>query len=76
MIGKGFKGSVVGGIVPGGHAAAIDSSTGRASPSGDVTAIDTLASVAKTLGLGIGLTEAQLNDQITAGTPIRSALAS
>jgi len=75
MIGKGFKGSVVGGIVPGGHAADIDSSTGLASESGDLAATDTLASVAKTLGLGIGLTDAQLNDQITSGVAIHSVIA-
>ena len=40
-----------------------------------ICASASLASVAKTLGAGIGLTDAQLNDQITAGTAIRSALA-
>lgn len=76
MIGKGFKGSVIGGIVPGGHAADIESSTGRAAPGGDVPTSESLASVAKTLGLGIGLTDAQLDDQITSGKAIRSAIAS
>lgn len=76
MIGKGFKGSVIGGIVPGGHAADIDPATGRAAAGGALPATDTLASVAKTLGLGIGITEEQLSDQITSGTAIRSALAS
>src|SRR3954467_8337609 len=74
MIGKGFKGSVVGGIVPGGHAADIDSATGLASDGGDLAATDTLASVAKTLGVGIGLTDAQLDDQITSGVPIKSVI--
>lgn len=74
MIGKGFKGGVVGGIVPGGHAADIDKATGAASMSGDVPAADSLASVAKTLGRGIGLTDAQLDDQITAGSAINSVL--
>ena len=32
MIGKGFKGGVVGGIVPGGHAADIDAASGRGAP--------------------------------------------
>ena len=76
MIGKGFKGSVVGGIVPGGHASDIDSSTGRAAMGGDVPVSESLASVAKTLGAGIGLTSAQLDDQITSGRAIRSAIAS
>ncbi len=75
MIGKGFKGGVVGGIVPGGHAATIDSATGQALESGDVPPITSLASVAKTLGRGIGLTDAQLSDQITSGLAIPSVLA-
>jgi hypothetical protein len=75
MIGKGFKGSVVGGIVPGGHAADIDPKTGAAAEGGDVPASQSLASVAKTLGAGLGLTDAQLNDQITSGTTLRSVLA-
>src|SRR5689334_19599102 len=75
MIGKGFKGGVVGGIVPGGHAADIDTATGAASPSGDLSAANSLASVAKTLGIGIGLTDEQVDDQITSGTAIRSVIA-
>lgn len=75
MIGKGFKGSVVGGIVPGGHAADIDAATGQAMEGGDLAATDSLASVAKTLGLGLGLTDAQLDDQITSGVAIKSAIA-
>jgi hypothetical protein len=75
MIGKGFKGGVVGGILPGGHAADVDAATGQASESGDLSAADSLASVAKTLGMGIGLTDAQVNDQITSGVAVRSVLA-
>ena len=74
MIGKGFKGSVVGGIVPGGHAADIDPKTGAAADGGALAASDSLASLAKTLGAGIGLTDAQLDDQITSGTKVSSAL--
>jgi hypothetical protein len=74
MIGKGFKGSVVGGIVPGGHAADIDPSTGAAANGGELAASQSLASVAKTLGAGLGLTDPQLNDQITSGTTVRSVL--
>jgi hypothetical protein len=75
MIGKPFKGMVVGGIVPGGHAADIDSATGLASATGDLAASDSLASVAKTLGVGLGLTDAQVNDQITSGVALHSVLA-
>lgn len=75
LIGKGFKGSVVGGIVPGGHAADIDSATGQAMEGGDLLAADSLASVAKTLGRGLGLTDAQLDDQITSGVALKSVIA-
>jgi Protein of unknown function (DUF1501) len=75
MIGKGFKGGVVGGIVPGGHAADIDSASGQAMEGGDLAATDSLAAVAKTLGRGLGLTDAQLNDQITSGVPVSSVIA-
>ena len=46
MIGKGFKGGVVGGIVPGGHAADIDPATGQATEGGELAATDSLAAVA------------------------------
>jgi Protein of unknown function (DUF1501) len=75
MIGKGFKGGVIGGIVPGGHAADIDSATGEARDGGDLAAGDSLASVAKTLGRGLGLTDAQLDDQITSGVALKSVIA-
>ena len=75
MIGKGFKGGVVGGILPGGHAADIDTATGNAADGGDLGAGDSLASVAKTLGVGLGLTDAQVDDQITSGRAIHSVIA-
>ncbi len=74
LIGKPFKGAVVGGLVPGGHAADIDPKTGAAADGGDLAASDSLASLAKTLGAGIGLTDAQLDDQITTGTKVGSVL--
>jgi len=76
MIGKGFKGGVVGGLVPGGHAADIDTASGNAVDGGDLGAADSLASVGKTLGVGLGLTDAQVSDQITSGRAIHSVLAS
>jgi hypothetical protein len=75
MIGKGFKGGVVGGIVPGGRAADIDPSTGEAREGGELLAADSLASVAKTLGRGLGLTGEQLDDQITSGITVPSVIA-
>jgi hypothetical protein len=76
MIGKGFRGGVVGGIVPGGHAADIDPTTGAAAEGGELGAGDSLASVAKTLGVGLGLTDAQVDDQITSGRAIHGVIAS
>ncbi|HYQ15904.1 MAG TPA: DUF1501 domain-containing protein [Polyangiaceae bacterium] len=75
MIGKGFKGGVVGGIVPGGHAADIDPASGQAVEGGDLAAGDSLAAVAKTLGRGLGMTDAQLDDQITSGVAVQSVIA-
>ncbi len=75
MIGKPFKGGVVGGIVPGGHASDIDSASGLAMDGGDVPVANSLASLAKTLGVGVGLTQAQVDDQITSGSTIRSVIA-
>jgi hypothetical protein len=76
IIGKGFKGGVVGGLLPGGHAADIDPASGLAAEGGELGAGDSLASVAKTLGVGLGLTGAQVDDQMTAGRTIPSVLAS
>ena len=56
-------------------AADIDSASGNAAEGGDVGAGDSLASVAKTLGVGLGLTSAQVDDQMTAGRTIQSVLA-
>lgn len=75
MIGKNFKAGVVGGILPGGHAADVESATGLAVDGGDLPASSSLASVAKTLGAGIGLTDAQLDDQITSGIAVRHVIA-
>lgn len=75
MIGKGFKGGVVGGIVPGGHAADIDPVTGQAAEGGELASTDSLAAVAKTLGRGLGLSDAQLDDQITSGVAVKAVIA-
>ena len=72
MIGKGFREGIRGSS--GGRAADIDPATGAASANGDLAAANSLASVAKTLGIGIGLTDEQVNDQITSGTAVRSVI--
>jgi len=75
MIGSNLKGGVIGGLVPGGHSADLDSVTGAAMVGGDVLAADGLPSVAKTLGVALGLTQAQVDDQITGGKVVKAALA-
>jgi hypothetical protein len=75
MIGKGFKGSVIGGLRPGGHSSDLDSTTGLASPGADVPAADGLAAVAKTLAAGMGIHHATVDEQITAGKAVKAALA-
>ncbi len=75
MIGKGIRPGVIGGLMPGGVCADLDSKTGLAGPSGDIAAADTLPSVAKTLGRAIGISAASLEDQITAGKIVEAALA-
>lgn len=74
MIGKGIKPGVIGGLVPGGRCADIDSTTGLAGPSGDIPAGETLASVAKTLGRALGISASSVDDQITAGKIVKAAL--
>ena len=79
-IGKPFRGGVVGGVAPvptsssgaGGDYGAIpiDSQTGRASPSGDISAVESLASFGQTVleGVGIGASSAAvLSGKVIAG---------
>jgi hypothetical protein len=78
LIGKGFKGSVIGGVTPVGDdfgAQAIHSTTGAADAGGDVPFGDTLASVGKTIGAAVGVSRAVLDDQITKGKVVEAALA-
>lgn len=78
MIGKGIRGSVIGGIAPkaGDYGALpINSTTGKGDAGGDVAFEDTLGSVGKTLGIAVGVKPAVLEDQITQGKAIAPALA-
>ncbi len=78
IIGKGVRGGVIGGLVPKGGdyvARAIDSSTGLGSDSGDISFEDTLGAMGKTLGAAAGVDPAVLDDQITSGKIVRTALA-
>jgi hypothetical protein len=88
MIGRGVKGSVIGGPVitqgaaAGGGAGSteyaaspIDSSTGQASMSGDVKYGDTLQSMARTMASAVGLPDSTISQNILSGTSIKPALA-
>jgi hypothetical protein len=78
MIGKGFQPGVIGGVTPqaGDYAALpIDSATGRGMAQGaDIPFNDTLAALGKTLGAGLGLSEAMLDASIGSGKVVRAAL--
>ena len=78
LIGEGLRGGVVGGIEPTGRdyqAQAIDSGTGRASASGDIPHEETFQSMAKTLGVALGVPRTRLDEAISGGQVIESALA-
>lgn len=77
-IGKPFRGGVIGGVAPVGGdygAAAIDSKTGKASPSGDVTPATSLAAFGQTMLQAVGVPPADIARQIKSGRVIPSALA-
>jgi hypothetical protein len=78
MIGKGFRGGVVGGITPqaGDYAALpIEANSGRGMTSGaDIPFNDTLGAMGKTLGAGIGLSRDLLDSSIASGKIVTAAL--
>jgi hypothetical protein len=85
MVGKNFKSSVVGGVVPmsgstgaSGYAAnGIDSGSGMATASGDIPGSQTLVSAAKTLGAGLGIPDSvQMPDWVASagGKTVTGAL--
>jgi hypothetical protein len=77
-IGKPFLGGVIGGVGPVQKdygALAIDSKTGQGSASGDIHAIDTLASFGRTALAAVGVDSSVITTQITAGRVIAPALA-
>lgn len=77
LIGEGLRGGVVGGIEPTGRdyqAQAIESATGRASASGDIPHEETFQSMAKTLGVALGVPRARLDEAIEGGKVIEPAL--
>ncbi len=79
FIGKGFKGSVVGGVklnTKGNDfiARGIDSATGSANDGGDIAYDATLASAGTTLGRALGVPLAVLEENIPTGKPVAAAL--
>ena len=80
MIGKAFKGSLIGGVEPNKsntdfQATGIDSTSGASNDGGDVPYENTLASVGKTIGAAVGVTQSVLDTQITLGKVVTAALA-
>jgi hypothetical protein len=79
-IGKGFKGAVVGGVEPRSNdyrATSIDSATGNGvvNGGGDIPFTQTLQSVGKTLGVGVGVPAATMTSSIVEGKILSSVLA-
>jgi hypothetical protein len=79
FIGAGFKSSIIGGVtlLASGkdyRAMGIDSATGTGNDSGDIPFENTLGSAGKTLGAGMGVSQAVLDDQITLGKVVNTAL--
>ncbi len=77
-IGKPFKGGVIGGVKPlnGDYSAdIIDSKTGAASASGDVSPLQSLASFGQTMLAAVGVPPSLLSSDVTTGKVITAALA-
>jgi hypothetical protein len=84
IMGRGFKGCVVGGVTltPSGNefrCQDIDSATGQPAPGGDIPYVETLASLAKTIAAGVGVSRNVIDGangagQITMGKYVEAAL--
>ena len=81
-IGKPFKGGVIGGITPTKlgstmdyGALPVDSSSGKGTSGGDVTALETLSAYGQTMLAAVGVDPATIAAQITGGKVITGALA-
>jgi len=77
LIGDGIEPGVYGGLRDKGddmEAAAIDSSTGAASPSGDIPHEETFQTMAKTLGVALGVDRGRLDEAIEGGQVLEPAL--
>lgn len=77
LIGRSFRGGVIGGVGPGEGdfcALPIDSQSGRGDEHGDVAVADSLAAYARTLLRGVGVPEGQVAVLVPTGKVIRAAL--
>ncbi len=77
LFGPKVRGSVIGGIAPSGNdfaATAFDSQTGASRPDGDIPALGSLESAAKTLGTALGVAPDVLEHRIQGGKVIAAAL--
>ena len=77
-IGKPFRGGVIGGVAPMGGdygALAIDSKTGKGSPSGDIAPLSSLASFGQTVLSAVGVAPDAIAREISKGQVIAPALA-
>ncbi|MDP9002022.1 MAG: DUF1501 domain-containing protein [Myxococcota bacterium] len=77
-IGKAFRGGVIGGVGPVGNdygALAIDSKSGLGSRTGDIAAVNTLASFGQTMLAAVGVDPAVISSLITVGQVIPAAVA-
>jgi len=77
-IGKPFKGGVIGGVAPldGDYGAvAIDSTSGSASPSGDIAPLNSLAAFGQTMLAAAGVAAGTIGTQIPGGKVVAGALA-
>jgi Protein of unknown function (DUF1501) len=78
-IGKGFAGGIIGGVGPVDKdfgALPIDAKTGKGVATGNIMAIDTLASYGRTLLSSVGVDAATIDKEVIGGTVIPAALAS
>lgn len=77
LIGRPFRGGVIGGLAPGEGdfcALPIDSQTGRGDPSGDIAAADTLVAFGRTLARGVGMPDDVATQVLPPGRWVRAAL--
>jgi hypothetical protein len=76
-IGKPFRGGIIGGVGPAGSdygALAIDSKTGAASSSGDITPTGSLAAFGQTMLAAVGVSPAMIASDISTGMVVAGAL--